>query len=240
MITGVVNLDGSANEDTFSGIVYDGLYGDWTYYPHTTLQYATAGTQEKVTDSKGALYVSGTKLYGHVVTSMPTHLQEAGGEFTSSISVCFNGNRDWDQNSNFYPRMVAVDENGNINWDPQLSGLANGTYEFYLASSDAWHTSTNINALNAMDQMYGRITITVGDTKNECEFYLDLEKIAEKLGCDASDFKVIEAQFGRLGQQWISTAGSSSGAWMGILICLLFTGCVLFYKKRRKGEVPTA
>lgn len=58
--------------------------------------------------------------------------------------------------------------------------------------------------------------INIGNTKDECEFYLDLEKVADKLGCDASDFKQIDAQFGRLGQQWITTAGASSGAWLGL------------------------
>ena len=41
----------------------------------------------------------------------------------------------------------------------------------------------------------------IGSDKDECEFIIDLKKVADKLGCDVSDFKQIDAQFGRLGQE---------------------------------------
>ena len=69
--------------------------------------------------------------------------------------------------------------------------------------------------------------------QDECEFYLDLEKVAKKFGCDASDFKRIDAQFGRLGQQWITTAGASSGAWLGLILCVGVTAGVLVYQKKK-------
>lgn len=72
--------------------------------------------------------------------------------------------------------------------------------------------------------------------KDECEFYLDLEKAAEKLNCDASDFKRIDAQFGRLGQQWITTAGASSGAWLGLILCVGVTAAVLVRQKKKSDR----
>ena len=45
-VTDVYNLDGSTGKDTNIDIAYDGLYGDWNNYPHTTIEYATAGTQQ--------------------------------------------------------------------------------------------------------------------------------------------------------------------------------------------------
>ena len=233
-LEGVTNLDGSTSGGSFDGIVYDGNYRDWDYYPHTLIEYDTPGTQEHVVDGEGALWSSNATLFGHVVTEHVDHLEEGGGEFAYAVSITFNGNRDYDPNSNFYPRLVAVDEAGNINWDPVFP-LPNGTYEFYIASQDAWHTSTNINSLNDMDQLYGKMIMTIGDDKDECEFYLDLEMVAKKLGCDASDFKLIEAQFGRIGQQWISTAGSSSGALLGIGLSIVFAGGVLAWKKKKSG-----
>jgi hypothetical protein len=239
MITDVVNLDGSSNTGSFAGIVYDGLYGDWTYYPHTTVQYAGSGTQALEVDARGALYAEGSTVYGHFVTTMSSHLGEAGGEFTSAVSICFNGNLSWDQSKNFYPRFIAVDSQGNIDWNPQLSNLQVGqTYEFYLASLDAWGTSTNINNLNEHDQIYGKMMITIGETKDECEFYLDLQQVANKLDCDVSDLKRIDAQFGRLGQEWVTTAGASSGAAMGVLLCCTVTGGV-WYRRKQKGAVQS-
>lgn len=232
-ITGVVNIQEDAgNAGSFEGIIYDGLYGDWAAYPHTRIEYATAGTQEEVVDAEGALYSDGSTLFGHVVTRMPQHLEEAAGEFTSAVTILFNN----DYKTAFYPRMVAVDAQGNIDWNPSLKGLQPGTYEFYLASTDAWHTSSNLNDLNKADQMYGKMMITVGETSDECEFYLDLKLIADKFGCDASEFKTIAAQFGRIGQQWLTTAGASSGPWIGLIICgVVVVGAMAF--RKYKGRI---
>ena len=231
-VTDVYNLDGSTGKDTNIDIAYDGLYGDWNNYPHTTIEYATAGTQQDRTDAKGALYCVGSTLYGHVVTTMPEHLAEAGGEFMNAVTILFNNN--WSQV--FYPRMETVAEDGSINWNTPKGGMADGTYEFYLFSTDAWHNSPSIYDANDMDKWYGKMIVTIKDGKDECEFYLDLEKAAEKLNCDASDFKRIDAQFGRLGQQWITTAGASSGAWLGLILCVGVTAAVLVRQKKKSDR----
>lgn len=223
------NGNAGGNAGSFSGIDYDGLYGDWKAYPHSIIQYATAGTHENVADAEGALYSDGSTMYGHVVTTMPAHLQEAGGSLTQAVTIRLN------QQYNFYPRYAAVDKSGKINWNPVLSGLQNGTYEFYIFSSDAWHTSESIDHLNDADQWYGKIMITISDNSNECEYYIDLDKIAKRFQCDTTDIKEISAQYGRLGQEWITVAGASSGAWPGILICLTVTGGILLYRRKKKS-----
>lgn len=250
LVKDIVNLqaDNENNlENLFDGIIYDGEYDDWEDYGHTTIEYATSGSQESQIDAKGALYSSGEKLYGHVVTNMPQHLQEAGGEFTADVTIAFNQsendlrNRSFDWQMAFYPRYVTVDANGNINWDPQLSDFSEGTYEFYIASADAWHTSTNINNLNDMDQLYGKMIMTIGkDGKDEMEFYLDLPMVAKKLGVDETDLKHIAAQFGRIGQQWIFTAGTSTGPVVGVVLCVASVGLVFWYRKRKTGKLPFA
>ena len=118
-VTDVYNLDGSTGKDTNIDIAYDGLYGDWNNYPHTTIEYATAGTQQDRTDAKGALYCVGSTLYGHVVTTMPEHLAEAGGEFMNAVTILFNNN--WSQV--FYPRMETVAEDGSINWNTPMGHM---------------------------------------------------------------------------------------------------------------------
>ena len=242
IVSGIVNLQpdsGNNLENLFNGIIYDGSYEDWEDYGHSTIEYATAGSQESQVDAKGALYSSGEKLFAHVITNMPQHLQEAGGEFTAAVTIAFNQkqsdlmNGTYDRKMAFYPRFVTVDTNGNINWDPQLLGLPEGTYEYYIASTDAWHSSTNINNLNEMDQLYGKMMMTVSkDGKDEMEFYLELPKIAKKLGVDETDLKEIAAQFGRIGQQWIYTAGTSTGPVVGVVLCILTAGFILWYRKK--------
>ena len=222
-ISGTANIkdDGSSDDKIIYDIRYDGLYGDWEYYPHTTIQ-----------DSAGALFSNGSTVLGHVYTVMPEHLNEAGGEFTQAVTFKFNDS----YNQVLYPRFVTVDEQGNINWNPKRDGLSDGTYEFYMFDTSAWGTSKNINELNDADICYGKMIVTVGSNRDECEFYFDLDKVAQKLGCDVSDFKQISAQFGRLGQEWINTAGASSGTWLGLFICIAGTCGVVVYKKK-KGSI---
>ena len=65
-------------------------------------------------------------------------------------------------------------------------------------------------------------------------FILILTRLLRNLA--VSDFKQISAQFGRLGQEWINTAGASSGAWLGLFICIAGTCGVVVYKKK-KGSI---
>lgn len=230
-VSGVANIrdDGSSDDKTIYDIKYDGLYGDWEYYPHTRINYATPGTQHNKVDAMGALFSDGNVVLGHAYTMMPEHLNEAGGEFTYALSIKFND----DYNQIIAPRFVTVDEQGNINWNPKTEDLSEGTYEFYMFDIGSWGTSKNINELNDADICYGKMTITVRSNRDECEFYIDLDKAAQKFGCDVSDFKQISAQFGRMGQQWINTAGASSGAWLGLFICIAATCGVVVYKKKK-------
>ncbi|MCI9446616.1 MAG: hypothetical protein HFH36_04325 [Lachnospiraceae bacterium] len=246
LVGNIMNLQpdsGNNLDNLFTEIIFDGAYEDWEDYGHATIEYATPGSQESQIDAKGALYSNGETLFGHVVTGMPQHLQEAGQEFTEAITIAFNQSQEklasgtYDRNMVFCPRFVTVDASGNINWNPKLSGLPEGTYEYHIASIDAWHTSTNISNLNDMDQLYGRMTMTIAkDGKDEMEFYLDLPMIAKKLGVGETDLKKIAAQFGRIGQQWIFTAGTSTGPVAGVALCVAAVGVIFWYRKRKYGE----
>ncbi len=233
-VENITNLQGNdGNVGTFDGIVYDGLFADWDAYPHALIQYATAGTSELLADGEGALYADGDTLFGHVVSPMIAHVSQGGGEMTRAITIRFNE----DDNCAFYPRLVAVDENGNIDWAPNLQELDPGKYEFYIASTDAWGTSASIYDLNEHDLLYGRMILDVGGEGNvdEAEFYLDLEMIADKLGLDVSEMKTIQASFAHIGHEWITTSGAPTGAFLGVAICL---GVVAYtWRKKRKVRV---
>ncbi len=246
-VSGIVDIQGGeGTAGDFTGIVYDGLFGDWNAYPHTLIQYATSGTQTNSADGEGALYNDGSTLYGHVVSSMDAHLGEAGGEFASAVSIYFNGDHDYnhDRTNNLYPRLVAVAEDGTINWDPETEDLENGTYEFYIADARGeYNTNTlkNISDLPEHEQFFGKMSVTITDTCDEIEFFVDLEQVAKFLSyysgttIEASDFKLIEAQFGRIGQEIISTAGTSSGPFVGIAVCVACVVATVLKKRRNKA-----
>lgn len=250
VIRDVANLKGddSGEDKSFNGVKIDGNYGDWEYYPHTTIQYATPGTHDHVVDAEGALYSADGIVYAHAATGMPAHLGEAGGEFTSAVTIRLNRKNNFE----FYPQFVAVDSEGNINYNPQLSGLARGTYEFYLIDSQGWKTATNISQLATEEgraqyhnAICGHMYLTVGASQDDMEFDLDLSLVAEriteklsqqgkKVSISADDIRTVEAQWGRLGQQWVSTAGTSTGTWLGLIICFAAVGISAGVSKRRK------
>ena len=204
-------------------IVYDGNTGEWSDYPHTLIQYATAGTQESVPDGEAAIYTD-NYIYGHCETVMQAHLNERGTEFTSAVTVAANiasqvgGSYTVSNDQNYryanedlHMRLVSVDASGNINWNPDFYNLQNGSYEYYIFDTSCWGTSQNINNLVEADVLYGKATIIVTDTKQEMEWYIMPEAFAARYGMDAAEIKTVSAQYGRIGREWSSNAGTSTG-----------------------------
>lgn len=198
---------------------------EWKDIPHTAIEY---NTWDKYTDSLGAVYSKDGQANFDIYSEMPAHLGEGGGEFTSGITVKFNDSYD----TAFYPRFITVDDKGNVNWDPQLTNLKNGKYKLYIASTDAWHTSSNIKELNAKDQIYGEAVMTIGvkqsdgETRDTMRWSLDLEKVAKRYGMSGEELKTISAQYSRLGQQWCTCAGTPTGTNGLFAILALITGAV--------------
>ncbi len=228
----VSNLNGSlgtAGEE--APIVIDGQYGDWDNYPYTYYEYATNGTQEDVLDSHTAITSKGKMLYQYVTTDMPAHMQEAGGEFSQAITIKLNHNEAYE----FYPRLVAVDSEGNINWDPQLSNLPAGTYKFELVDTKGWSNAPTLSELQKYgNNHYGTMIMTIGENgRDSCEFELNLEKVAQKFGMSADEISLVESQFGRIGQQWASCSGATSGPLVGVGLSIATVCGVLFLQKRR-------
>lgn len=235
VIRDVANLNGEGSGNEFSGaIVFDGNYDDWEYYPHHIIEYATAGTQANVRDAEGALWydTKNNMILGHTLSQYQIHLDNySGQEFTTGVHIRVNN----DANKDMEWRVYTVDENGNINWNPPLGGLANGEYDYYLASVDCWGNSKNINDLTAGDKekvSYGKLHISVADDIDQCEYYIDAQKLADRYGLSESDIKQVSAQFVNIGEEWITIAGASTGSWLGILICLAVAGGGLAFSKR--------
>lgn len=228
LITDIVNIQDKDNEEekNFAGIQYDGFYSDWEYYPHELVQYSTPGGMGG--DAEAALYSENAVLYGHVLSFL--HRDEAQFQ---PFSIRINEK----DNLMLNVRLVTVDEAGNINMNPQLRNLDAGTYEYYLWDLNSGSTVRNINEEG--HAVYGKMYLTIrkdaegNAISDEMEYQIDLKKLAKKLNMDASDMKVIQAQYINIGTKWITFAGTSSGAVMGISLCVAVTGAVLVYKKKK-------
>lgn len=261
-VTGLSDMQsGDGGVDPFAAdVVIDGKYNDWVGYPHTLIQYDHEGIQYHEVDGEAALWSDDGWLYGHVVTEHPDHLDEQGSEFLAAISIAFNGDRDYKDTpdkGNFYPRILAIAEDGTVTdyYTTVNEGHStpNGTYTYYIFDTrtdpvkqfghtdenGVWHDAT---AADLIENAFGTMKVTVTGEKDDMEFDLDLKKVADYIGADAADFKTIEAQFGRIGQQWVTTAGTSTWPLLGAALAVCAVGApmccgeVRRRRARRKGE----
>lgn len=266
----VTDLQGKpSNTGTFQGITYDGNYDDWNSYPVTTISYATAGTQDKNEDASAALYANGSTLYMYAETTMQAHIDEQrqqGTAFTKAITIDLTGSasstQDIDVNgeNDLSPRIIAVDENGNIDWNPNLANQPDGTTREYaiVETHGTYDTNSMTNIDNAafqeMGGVLGHVMITVNGDKCQAEYKIDLENVAKmhnyyrsqhgKAADDSPDnYQFISARFGRLGDQIVTTTGASTGPWLGLgLSGIAVAGGLLANSRRtkRKKDLPAS
>lgn len=226
LVKDIANLKDEKEEKKFQGIEYDGNYTDWDYYPHQLVQYSTSGGVGN--DAEAALYLDNTTLHGHVLSTL--HMNEREFQpFTIRIN-------EKDKTSISF-RLVKVDAKGNIEKDCQVENLDAGEYEYYL-----WDLSSGSSAKNIHDKdvpIYGRMYLTVRQDaegksiSDEMEYEIDMKKLAKHFQMDTKDMKVVQAQYINIGTEWVTTAGTSTGAAMGISLCAMTVLAVLFYRKRK-------
>ncbi len=225
-----------------SKITFDGKYDDWEGYPVTEINYSTSGTHEGEIDGQGAMYLKDGMINAYVTTSMPQHLKEAGGEFCYAVTLQING----DKNKEFYPRFATVDESGNINWNPQQTGLPNGSYEYYVFDTAAWANLSNLNQLDPNSPSYnqwiapnnlcyGKMIVTIKDGEQCMEYQIDSKMVANKFNMSADNIETVAGQWGRIGQDWINCGGTPTGAAAGIPICVGVCAAALFYDYKKRG-----
>ena len=78
--------------------------------------------------------------------------------------------------------------------------------------------------------------VTIGASEDNMEFEFDLKLLAEKFGISADEIRTVSAQWGRIGQQWVTTAGTSTGTWLGLLICFAGVGVAYYVQRKRKKQ----
>lgn len=252
LVDNVSNLKSDGPQGSFEGIIFDGNYDDWTYYPHTTIEYATSGTQENVVDAQGALYLDGKDFYAHATTNMPAHLQLGGTEFTEGVLIRFNESDQY----MFSPKFGPVGPDGgpvyNADGTPviydsgQLRDLMDGktgTFEFCVFSLDAGHTHEG--QINDTNQCYGNMYITLTEARADMEWKLDMDLLSKHLrpnlstpvnGLDSNDIKTIEVKWQRLGDKWVAVAGTPTGSFLLLAGCGTIAVAGAFMGMRRRKD----
>jgi len=227
-VSGLTNRQGTTTEtvDSGKGIAYDYDFSDWDSYGASILSgnyYYDSGA-----NGASALYYSDGIIYGHV----EEYSRSYSGNDMTPFYLAINGNH---RNLLGFSAW-QVDSYGNVGWRYDDVTLPVGSYEYYLFDDD-FRGGRNISNSRVDAHWYGKIYIVVNkDGSVECEFYIDAEKVAEYFGVDITDLKKIEGRFPGVGRQWVALAGTSSGAVVGILLCIAVVGSVRMYKKRKKNQ----
>lgn len=238
MISGVSNLQGGGNIDgSFSGITIDGNFDDWADYNHQLIEYSTNGDYGD--DADGALYLNDHTLYGHVKTY---RLRNNNPYY--QVELRFNEV----DSQNIYFQFITVDDNGNINWNPQMD-CDGTTKEYYMIDMRGWHGASTLTELE--DESYGNkilghayIRMNSSDD-TELEYEIDLEKLSSYISTSNStpyemavtDMKTIQAKYQNIGSQWVTIAGTSSGPVVGVVLCISTVACVLAYRRRKQKGI---
>ncbi len=256
-ISNITDFQAGKDEDkSFNGIVYDGNIEDWTYYPNYRIEYATPGTQDVVRDAHGALWANDNILYGYALSNMEKHLADEGSCFLDAITLAFNGDRSHKEHptdGNFYPRLVSFESGAPVVVNDGTH-LAPGDHVFYIfderTAPDAPIYNDETGEVFYPDNAYlmahafGQMTVHVDGVKDYAEFELYLDRVAQYINKDADTaFKTIEIQWGRLGQQWISYAGTPTGPAVSVALLVGAVCLPMGYvelKKRRRAKNDAA
>lgn len=238
-VKGVTDMLGSGvdPDKQFNGIVFDGEYLDWKYYPHTVIQYAGGGTHEHVEDASGALYNNGDGyVYGHTVTTMQAHQNQAlGGMWQFYMSVNDTNHVD------LTTTLMCAGPDGKLHFATEADYAQNmadvgSAHKYYIVDTSYTGPKENItlDELIATGQFYGEAYVTKSPSQWDIEYKVDVEMLAKKAGLNnASDVKTINAQFHQLGYKWVTAGGTSTGALLGIFLCLATVSGTYFFKKKK-------
>lgn len=234
IVEDIQNLDGSTNESVAPGqMALDGSYSEWEQYPHTVIQYNTAGTNEMVVDAHGAMYMDGDKIYGHVVTNMPDHIKRAGGEFRYAIMMFNSANpaSDYGNQQQFGWKYYTLDEAGNVHW-VDSDNLPAGEHRFYVTTTQAW--GNNINDENKDLPQFGEVIMTIGqDGQDDMEFCMNTGEIANYFKVSPGDLRIASIHYTEIGNEWVTMAGTSSGPVLGVIISMAVAGTAIIFKRKR-------
>lgn len=234
-------------DDTTAGklaeITYDHDFTDWEGYQKTNIQYSTAGKDGA--DAVGALYSDGDLLFGYV--------DYYGAYYTDAfnwIYLTINGNYKttyYGDNDCMKFTLRGVDANGNVQQWNQAVNLQPGEYEYYIFDTAYVGSATNIN--NPWTFCYGKAYIKVDATGHmQMEYYIDIPTLVKVVNIDyahwgaynwhidQSDIKTFHVQYPRIGQQWVSCGGTSTGAIFGILLCIGVVVAAQLIQRRRKNH----
>ncbi len=213
-----------------SGIVIDGEYHDWDYYPVTTIEYDTAGTNNSHPDARGSILSRDGKAYVHCVTNYFAE-QDTGFRYGAEFLEVIVHLGD----TFTMLKAVKIGPNGGLDWKAEYNSQPYGEHHFALFYSGDAELSTNINNISQYDTYLGDMYIEVGEYQNQTEFWFDVEKLAERANVSLTEATNIRVRFHRIGRETLRCSGISTGPAFVALLSTVAVGSYLTINRRKKA-----
>lgn len=199
------------------GATVDGYYDDWAGVPGTSITYGSHNASGIIQEyHSGAMLVSGEHLYVHVQMNDLYQQQIPIDELVLTI----NG-----QSRTFIIRKRNADNT--INWDQSVYGLAEGN-----------HTDLGVFYRDGGYLALGEAAITISQAPNDrFEFRMNIAELESLYGFEpgtVGNGATLEFYSPNIGPEKVTVAGSSTGTYIGILLCVAVVFASLVGQKRRK------
>ena len=200
-----------------SGIVVDGYYEDWTNID--VKDALTWYSNNKQCNHKAGIYMDGKDVYVHV------KMHEL---YQSQIPL-----------TNF---VLTVNNEKPVQFSAQFAN-ADGTID-WSKSDQVYHLPVGTTTLSLFYSQYppynmGDIAVTVYNEKHvsdEFEFRVDLSVLAKITGIPEDSIREISFNCSNIGGNSIHTSGTSTGAAVGVGICIAFVAYIWYRKSRKQVQ----
>lgn len=207
-----------AKEKSESSITVDGYFDDWTNIPHGILTY---GSWNGECNHQCALYQEGDYVYLHIRMHDLYGAQiplNAYAIYINDVPVQFSAH--------------FISASGGIDW-----GNDNTIYNLPLGTT----TGIGVFQDNYPNLLIGELAYTSYEKDHskgdEIELSLSLDVLSKITGIPKESISKIEIRgINGIGNGTIVSSGTSTGAFLGVGICILSVGGVILYRKKRQGE----
>lgn len=222
----------SAPYNDGSGIVIDGDYHDWDYYPVTTIQYDTAGMNNNYNDAEGSIYTNDGIAYVHCIANEFSK-QDTGYKYGTEfleVTVIFGYT---------HTKLIAIElgPDGSLDWSSSRArSMSEGTHHYALFYFSDAGLSSNINDISSLDHYLGEMYVTIEDHQDETEFWFDIAALAECGNIEPDESQSIFVHFHRVGWPMLETSGVSTGPVFVAVLSTVAAGSFITLNRRKKDK----
>jgi len=195
-------------------LAVDGYYDDWAGVPETLISYGSHNTNEF---HSGAILVSGGYVYVYIRMS-DLYQQQIP---VDDLKLTING-----VERSFIIRMRNADNT--INWDSAVYSLSGGI-----------HNNLGIFYRDGGYMALGEAAVTISDANpnDSFEFRMKIEELENLYGMEAGTIEngaKLEFFSPNIGPERITAVGTSTGTYIGILLCFAVVLSALVRQKRKQ------